>query len=289
MLIDSFGLSASRSPVRILLQEDQEILGAAAFLFVLWMGGVLLLGLNRSIIRLKEGYGAWNPAKLFAFIERRRFRRLTERLEEIKADLVLAEDLGEEKDFAERRRLRRIVARRFPDSEDLLLPTAFGNTILAFEVYSRVMYGIDAIPGWPRLVMVMPDNDREVVDTAKAQMSFWVNIWLLSLIFFVEYLALSIITGQRGTIWAVVSLPLAWFASRRARNAAVMWGEVVKASFDVYVPALRKKLELDASLPPDQERRQWANISGAMILRNPEFLPSYRDRGTSGKPENLTQ
>jgi hypothetical protein len=286
-LTDSFKVFApAHSPLHMLVQTDKEVLGATAFLFALWMGGILLLALNRSIIRFKEGYGKLNPAKLIAFMEEKRFEKLNGRIEAVEADIQAAEAMNEEPDpslIKERTDLRTRAAERFPDSERLLLPTAFGNTIRAFEVYPRVMYGLDAIPSWPRLLMVMSDNDREAVDAAKAQMSFWVNIWFLSLFFFVEYLALSVFTGMRGTPWALLSLLLAWIASSRSRNAAIMWGEVVKASFDVYMPQLRKKLELDATLNPDQERNQWVAVSRAMIYRNPDFLPYYRERNESEK------
>jgi hypothetical protein len=206
---------------------------------------------------------------------------LTERLEALDSDLALGEELQGDKDLSlirERTLLRRLAAERFPDKEGRLLPTAFGNTIRAFEAYPFVMYGLDPIPAWPRLIMLMPDNDREAVDTAKAQTSFWVNLWLLSLIFFVEYVVLRIDTGRPGTLWALISIPLAWIASLRAQNAATMWGEVVKAAFDMYIPKLRKRLELDATLSPEQEREQWVRMGNAMVFRDPRFLPYYRER-----------
>ena len=76
---------------------------------------------------------------------------------------------------------------QFPDEEAWLLPTSFGNTIRAFEVYPRVMYGLDAIPGWLRILAVIPKDYRESVDNAKAQVDFWLNLWFLSILMIFEY------------------------------------------------------------------------------------------------------
>lgn len=259
-----------------LLLEAEEALLATVFLFLVWLGGVLLLALNRSIIRLKEGYGTLNPARALAFLERNRFKRLVERAEALEADIIIAEKRGEDMGPAAEKELddaRKLLAWRFPDSERFLLPTAFGNTMRAFEVYSRVMYGLDAIPAWPRLLMLIPDNNRDLVDTAKTQMNFWINLWCLSFVFLLQYVVLTVRAGDSRAFWAWLALPLAWLASRRARNAAVLYGETVKAAFDIYIPQLRKQLELSPSSTPEQAREQWTDMSSAMIYRNRDRLP----------------
>jgi hypothetical protein len=67
-------------------------------------------------------------------------------------------------------------------SAPLTLPTRFGNAIRSFEVYSRIIYGLEAIDGWPRLLAVIPADYRQAIDDAKAQVDFWVNIWMGSLL-----------------------------------------------------------------------------------------------------------
>src|SRR5687768_8426382 len=71
-LLNALGYSAVVLPV---LKTD-ILLGATVAALGSWLGAVLLLGLNRDLIRLLEGYGRWNPARLWAGLERRRFRRL---------------------------------------------------------------------------------------------------------------------------------------------------------------------------------------------------------------------
>jgi hypothetical protein len=273
----SFGIFGESGKTLETLSKNQPILGVSAFVFMLWIGGILLLALSRSIIRLKEGYGRWNPARIFVFIERRKFRRLQDLLATVESEIDFLESRQQRPDpsaIKKQTELRQLLASRFPQSEQYLLPTAFGNTIRAFEAYSLVMYGLDAIPSWPRLLTVIPDNDRDLVDSAKAQASFWVNVWLLSLLVLLEYLVLAVIERRSGSLWFLTSLPIAWWASNRARNAAASWGEMVKAAFDVYLPQLGKKLGLDMGKTRDEERAVWSAFSVAILYRYPEILPS---------------
>jgi hypothetical protein len=280
LVADSFGsvsIHANLESVRNL--KDQPILlGATLFVFVLWFWAVTLLALNRTIIRVKEGYGRWNPARVWSFIEKSRFRALQNRLQGTEHESLLAQELSIVDDLAALQLkwddLSRELAVRFPDQEGYLLPTAFGNTIRAFEVYPRVMYGLDAIPLWPRLLMIMSEEVRALIDAAKAEMDFWLNLWVVSLVLLAEYLALAVSTHNRGNLWLLlfilVLLPL---SSNRARGAAAGWGEMVKAAFDVHLTALRKAFEMQEKENRNTEREHWVNLSIALIYRLQESLP----------------
>jgi hypothetical protein len=52
----------------------------------------------------------------------------------------------------------RIAANRFPPDRKDLLSTSFGNTVQAFEDYSRVMFDFESITGWSRLNTVVPQQ-----------------------------------------------------------------------------------------------------------------------------------
>jgi len=255
--------------------HHEALLGATLFVFLLWLGAVTLLALNRAIIRTKEGYGKLNPARLLLSRQRRRFRRRQSELQELSDRARTLKVLGQELDSASERRRYQLalsLSTEFPHAEAFVLPTAFGNTIRAFEVYSSAMYGLDAIPGWPRLLMVMPTSSRSLVDTAKAEMDFWLNLWLLSVVLFLEYVLLVIGVHQRGNPWALIALPLCLISSYRARAAAAGWGELVKAAFDVHLPDLRNKLEL-CHENAEKEKVQWQQLSAALIYRAPGSLP----------------
>ncbi len=146
-LMGGFGLF----PGLLTLSKADILVGTTIYGLVSWLGGVGLLATNRDIFRLMEGYKQFNPARLFAWIQKNRYRRLhRDRLsldEQFKCYRDRKEEVPQEL-RNERNELMRREARQFPDQERWLLPTAFGNTIRAFEVYPRVMYGLEAIEGW---------------------------------------------------------------------------------------------------------------------------------------------
>lgn len=269
------------------VRNQPTLFGATIFVFFLWLGGVTLLALNRTIIRFKEGYGYWNPARLLRFVERRRFGKLRDRLKELDNEYLLMKNLeqAEAQNALKLRRskLSRKLVERFPDQEEHLLPTAFGNTIRAFEVYPRVMYGIDAIPLWPRLLMVMPEDARTLVDSAKSEMDFWLNLWVVSLLLVVEYLAFALFTQNLGNLWLLfLVLLLLPISSNRARVAAAGWGEMVKAAFDVHLAKLRQTFEMKEKQDRKTEREHWQDLSVALIYSNQKYLPPREDKKSAG-------
>ena len=66
----------------------------------------------------------------------------------------------------------------------MLLPTSFGNIIRVIEIYPRVMYGFESIEGWARLLAVIPTDYRNLINAAKSDIDFWINIFFLALFFF---------------------------------------------------------------------------------------------------------
>jgi hypothetical protein len=167
----------------------------------------------------------------------------------------------------------RRLAEEFPDQEDWLLPTPFGNIIRAFEVYPRVMYGIESIQGWNRLITVLPEECRELVDNAKAQVDFWINICLLSSLFVVEYLVIAFAANHIRVFWLVILAMVAISISQpRSESAAIGWGEYVKSSFDVFLPELRKKLGYSQPINKEQERIFWTQFSQAIGYRLPDVM-----------------
>lgn len=259
-----------------MLQGTPSPFEATALAIVLWLGATLLLVMNFSIIRLKEGYGKGNPLKLLRWIQVARFRRLQAEIDSLEERRKALEKLGQELDSKSDR--RRTIAFRcraecFPYDEALVLPTAFGNVIRAWEVYPLVMYGVDAIPGWDRLVFIIPESVRPLINQDKAYVDFWLNVWILDILLLFEYVTLVMLTHESGSMWALASIPAAFVASVKARDAAMAWGKSVKAAFDVYLPDLRRKLGLRADLTREEEREHWTMMSRAMAYRKPDALP----------------
>lgn len=259
-----------------------SLFDATLGVFAAWIIGILLLVLNREIYRFLEGYGDYNPLRLFTNRAKQKFMKKIERknwLDENYSSLT-----SEQR--AERTKLMKELVENYPDKEGLVLPTAFGNALRAFEIYPRVMYGFEGIDGWPRIQAVLPKDYRELIDDAKAQVDWWVNLGVMSFLFLIEFwyvvfskwgliptwyiTALNIIVPLG--IYAVINLFLLW----RATSAAIGWGDYVKSAFDLYRFALLESLGVDAPKTRDEERKLWTRFSQAILFNLPESLPELK-------------
>jgi hypothetical protein len=262
------------------LDETETLVGSTLLALASALGGVLLMALNREVIRLMEGY----PYRSWNGWQRKRYRRLSDLANEIRKEREALENQKKELSPERRAELEKAVAKLatyFPDEEKWVLPTALGNTIRAFEVYPRVMYGLDAIESWARLLGVVPTDYREQINAAKTQMDFWVNLWLLALLFLPEYAAFAIYGDSLRVPWApLAAVMVAFFAASRAKSAAVQWGDLAKATFDLFLPELWTKLGFAPVEDANKERATWENFGWAVHYRAPRYLPK-RHRSSS--------
>lgn len=277
----------SLSPVVLALSADSVLKDLASLGLLSLLGAIILLIANRGIVRLLEGYWPFGLGYWVNWLQLRRFRRLSRESAKSDVDKQSYEQRNEEfprKLQNKRNRIKEDQANRFPNEERLILPTSFGNTYRAFEVYPRVMYGINAIPGWFRLLAVVPKDYRALLDAARAQVDFWVNLSFLSLIVIIEYyfaafranrLVFSgLFSGSATLHWIpLLALVFSVVAYTFARNAVQDWGNWVKSAFDMYLSDLRDKLGF--ARPQDREhgRRMWIAFNRAVLARNAELLP----------------
>lgn len=262
------------------------LVGTTTIGLLSWVGGIVLLALNRDLYRIMEGYRKYNPLKLFGWMEKRRYQSMTSELE--KLDDEFRECIGSKTDFpvksrTRRNELMRQLAEEFPDKEEYLLPTPFGNVLRSFEVYPRYMYGFEAIDGWGRLLAVIPKDYLELIDAARAQVDFWVNLGVVFILLQIEYIVLAFITGTPLQWWVVLLfIVLGTIAPMRATSAAREWGDFVKSAFDVYRFKLLESLGIDPPKSRQEERVLWTKYSQAIIYRLPESLPQLKK--SSAKP-----
>jgi len=277
-VLEAFGHAELRAAL------DENILSEVSVLLLgVWIAATVLLLVNHDIVRFFEGYGRWNPWHLFAPVERRRFRALRDEIEDLRrrraaGDADAVGPAGSER-FMD---LRRRMAERFPHEEPLLLPTALGNTIRAFEAYPAVLYGMDAIHGWPRLVGLVPEHMREAIDDSRTRMDAWLNVLVLSVVFlpvFAAVVAFGCAGESTACAWSApwwlapaAAVGLALLAYERAISAAAGWGLWVKAVFDLYQDDLARALGHVLPEEPEQRRLYWTQVSQAMIYRHAASL-----------------
>lgn len=243
----------------------------ATTIFVVWLASILLLALNRSLIRILEGYVYCIPFTWLKTLRSNLFKKKAQPLFDLakKIDMARAEgrDLPETPDdFAEK--LSKIV-QNFPDQDSFVLPTSFGNRMRAFEVYPRVIYGIDAIPAWPRLLMVLPAEVRQQLQEGRALLDFAVNIVWSSAFVLLLYLIFVLSHWSIPSVWiACVYLTTGTLSWYLMGLGAKQWGEQVKSVFDLYRSTLAEKLGFETPRNPDFEFEMWQNISKMMIYRS---------------------
>ena len=261
------------------IHETSTFVGTTLVVLLSWIGGILLLAINQNLIRFLEGYGSINPLKLFLPIQIRSFGRLKKRRIELDKLRDQARANGNKlspKLLAERTIIITRMAWDFPDNEEYVLPTSFGNVLRSFEVYPRVMYGVDSIPAWSRLYAVIPKDYREALDDAKALMDFWINLLLASILILGEYFSLAAINRQLNifSVFIVSFLVLASIvAYNRATSSALAWGNLVRSSFDLFLDDLRLKLGYFNPESPTMQRKMWTSFSQAVYYTDPESLP----------------
>jgi hypothetical protein len=171
----------------------------------------------------------------------------------------------------------------WPSDIDLVLPTRFGNVIRAFETYALVNYNLDSIPGWVRLQGIMPKDSRAMVDDARTEVDFFVNLWLFAVlfvlialfrcigkVFFLYADPLRLLEEAWGFALAAAMGGLAcWLAYEGAIDRARAWGETVKSSFDLYLPTLAGKLGYELPATGNDRRIFWDAVNSSFLYQEP--------------------
>src|SRR3990172_2004728 len=263
------------------------LVGTTIIGLISWVGGIVLLAINRDLYRVMEGYGKYNPIKLFAWIEKRRYQKALYELD--KLDDEYRDCFEKKEEFPARSRIRRNqlmrqLAEEFPDEEEYLLPTPFGNVLRSFEIYPRYMYGFEAIDGWGRLLSAIPKDYLELIDAARAQVDFWVNLGVVFILLQIEYIVLAFMTGTPLQWWVVLLfIALGTIAPLRATSAAREWGDFVKSAFDVFRFKLLESLGIDLPKDREEEKVLWRKYSQAIIYRLPDALPDLKKQETENQ------
>jgi len=254
---------------------------------LVWVVAIFLMAINRSLVRLLEGYNWPDWLKDWA---KHCFRKnavpaLTKQ-SKIEAARKRGRTATIPKDHGERLRL---AVEHYPDDERFVLPTPFGNRYRAIEVYSRVAYGLDAVPAWPRLEAVMPKEFRESLASARSQLDFAVNVMFAGALILSVYVSIGIIRCNfpSSSWWLpALSVGVLLLARSISLSALSVFGSYVKAAFDLFRPELAQKLGLSLPLDVAKEREMWTEVSRLMIFRSAvawERLEKFRAKPNSSK------
>lgn len=238
--------------------------------------GLLLQGLNYSVLRGYQGYGLqrareWLESpkrhprwKSLASLTNAVYSRLQAKQKECWQELYLVRDHsadGEKQAIAGWK-----LDLNYPRDAAHLLPTAFGNAIRAFETHSNHRWGLDGIAATPRIGAFMSEKEHELHADAKADAMFFVNISLLLLVLGLVLLVdLAVAQPLSWLVTPVYVLPFAasYAAYRGAIGAARRWGSVVRSEIDLHRLELYEKMGVRAPASFSEER----NVIGPAVSR----------------------
>jgi hypothetical protein len=185
-------------------------------------------------------------------------RHETARLEQLQAD-------GNERAY-----WRRYSS--FPPRREDIRPTRLGNVLGAAEDYSGDprRYGLDAVFFWPRLYPLLPDGMRASLAAARSTMETLLLFSALALLFTATALvagAAGVISPVVASIGGVAGLLASPVAYRLAVRAGWDYGELVRASFDVYRRELLKAMGFPLPGNLEDERAVWKAIGQQLYRR----------------------
>ena len=171
LLLPGFFLTLGLLPALFAILDVAGLKGQreAAFVIAIIIAGWLFVAADMPVYMLLEGRRFW-PAGLLRWGTKREQERLDGALQKIANYYAKGQNASDE----DRRQWLEasVEARKFPVNANgewcAEYSTRLGNTITAFEKYSRTRYGIDSIFYWPRIWINLGKDLREEVDSQQA-------------------------------------------------------------------------------------------------------------------------
>ena len=249
----------------------------AYFVLTIWVFALLLMMGNLLLTQILEGY--YGPFSRIPCLKKSEERRRLNRQNDYNAIIDEWEKFGDAFPEARKREavnMRSELRKEFPLKSAEQLPTRLGNAVRAFEAYSREVYGADSIPLWLHLSTVVPKEFQSALNDARAQVNFAINIVYCSAIFSLFAFVRCVLALDWSSFLhlgaAVVAVVISRIAYLFAIQLVYGWGDLVKAAFDCYLPALAEKLGYKLPDTSDERIKFWNAVSVQSIAWVP-LLP----------------
>lgn len=259
-----------------------------------------------DLTRLYEGY--WNSVPLLSWwgkVRKRFYQRRWDFLEN-ETERLAKEITGletnipngetslqehERKRKAEELRNQLCVLERewfmfLPPGKAYVMPTQFGNILRASELYSQRRYKLDAVVVWPRLQGLLPKEFAESLRDAKADLDLLLVVTTLAGLFALGWeVGLGLLT-TRWDLFAIASLSwiLVLLSYSGVLQAARSYGELIKASFDLYRWELLKVLHLKLPESYKDECILWDQVNDLLYRNYPPASEIFRYETEPAKP-----
>lgn len=230
----------------------QLLVVAVAAAFVPVLTGFIVDRVTMPMLQGLEGYG-WVG---FAGATRRRTKAWQDKLEALEQRRAAA-GISPAADAEAAVKLR-----RFPGNEDVM-PTRIGNILRAGERRPDYWYGLDSIVVWPQLWLVLPEQPRNDIRRARAQLDSTVNAFTWALL----SCLLAVLWWPAALIGAAVSVAVwrIWLPA-----AAATYATVLSAVFDTHRFMLYEALRHPLPATPAEEPAAGANLTSYLWNGTPQ-------------------
>lgn len=178
-----------------------------------------------------------------------------------------------------------------PPSRAQVMATQLGNILRASEVYPLRRYKLDAVVVWPRMQGLLPKEFAESLRDAKANLDLLLVVTTLAGTFSLGWeIGLGILTN-RWDLFLIASLGwlLVLLSYSGVLQAARSYGELIKASFDLYRWELLKALHLKMPESYEEERKLWDQVNDLLYRNYPPAPEVFRFETEPAKSTPSTQ
>ena len=227
-----------------------QVLVLVVALLVVASSAAVVEALQEGMLRFMEGYWPRRLNPLWRRCVRRQEKhrqRIREKLDALaKRWSHLAPE--EVQEYARLDAERRAYPRILP-----LLPTRLGNLLRAAEEHPQARYGLVTGVVWPHLWLILPEQARKDIAEAREHLNAAVRLCIWGLLFPVwlilalhgpyaplpssvnlAWLSTAAINVLIGGWPLFVGILMMWWGYRRALVAAQVYGDLLRAAFDLY-------------------------------------------------------
>jgi hypothetical protein len=202
-----------------------------------------------GFVRLLEGY--WGSSRMASSGRRIGVEFQRRRRQRLNLEIHIAMNID-----ADRARSGALLQQvnRYPEADELLMPTLLGNTLRRGERKAGEPYGLDTVLAWPRLYHVLSDSIKADVAELHGQVDRGAR---LAIVLFISGVCAIPVFATRSA-WLILAgllIATSWIAYRGAVSAASSLAMVLATAFDLHRFDLLSAMHLPIPSTPGQERR----------------------------------
>lgn len=151
---------------------------------------------------------------------------------------------------------------KFPQNEDWILPTRFGNSWAAIESYTIVNFGVALSLLWSRLLAFIPRDYYEIITRTKSRIDASVAGMIFFILFSIIWASLIFQNYPLivGLFYIFLSLIVFELIYNMGIDSVVSYGKLVKSAVDLYRHEVIKQMGLNAPKDIETERNMWGDL-----------------------------